>query len=469
LHRALIDDLKSRTNKRTKCPCYEHAAKQLWFCNEIGFGLARNPQEASRWLLETSDPGLNKVGQLKLFDEKYVPSNPDRLNQALGYEQNLPWDPVALYRVQNRLQEAEASFQMEVSGREESFGNRSRSYLSQLSTLALIFLERNKIEEAVNTLTKASEACEAIHGLEDLETISTLNYLGYALYRAARWSDVERLQLRLIPVKEGHKEIGPTDATTLNSKNSLAAAYCLQGRYGDCLQIAQPLAEHRAKHIGPEHPETLTTKTWICRALLESGEIEGLGTLAKDLVEAHIRALGEHDVATLQVKEIYAAVLLGLSMSRRSSLDLTLLEQAHGAVLEVIDKISPDDSESDIIVTHDRYPADDGEVNWEDSDQNMLDSDTLASRDIVLYLRAQTTLICILALKGAIEEAEAEAIASRDFTLAVEGNLERGRLLKAIDIISQLKLLLQDQPSHGQDHNKRQEVESLQRKLAHRW
>jgi hypothetical protein len=413
---------------------------------------------------------LDTARQLKLFDENYIPSNPDRLNQALGYEQNLPWDPVALYRVQNRLQEAETSLQMEVSGREESFGNRSRSYLSQLSTLSLIFLERNKVEEAVDALTKASQACEAMHGLDDLETISILNYLAHALYRAGRWSDVERLQLRLIPVKEQHEEIGPTDSTTLNSQNYLVAVYCLQGRYGDCLRIAYQLAEYREQHIGAEQPETLTTKTWICRALLESGNLQGLETLTKDLVEAHVRALGEDDEATLQVKEIYAAVLLGLSMPRPSSLDLTMLDRAHDAVLEVINKISPDDSESDLIMVDDDCPYE-GETSWEDSDKNELDIGTVALRDITIYLRSQTTLMCILALKGALEEAEAEGIATRDSTRTVEAkeNLELQRLLKAIDNISQLKLLLQSQPDHIQDARIRQEIETLQWKFAHRW
>lgn len=316
MHRTLLENLKSRTGQRKRCLCYGLAAQQLWLCFEIGFGTKRDAQKAAQWLSRCNNGAFEPTAKLEAIEKDYVPSNPVRLNHKMGYEANLPFDPVALYLAQGRLKEAEVAFRNEVSGRKESLGTKSSSYLSQSSTLSIILVANKRLEEAVQVSQAAVEAFKEIYGSEDIETIGILNYHSYILFQAGKWSELEALQLELIDVKERHHEIGPTDPTTLNSRNYLAAVYCLQGRYNECLDVALPLAAFRDEHLSPGHPETLTTKTWICRALLEKWDIEELQSLAEGLVTATAKAMGADAEETFQAKEILAAVYLGLSLPK---------------------------------------------------------------------------------------------------------------------------------------------------------
>ena len=137
LHSTLVGDLTGRANSRQPCACFQPATLQLWLCYEIGFGVARDPQKATSWLSRSAVGNFNNSDTLNEINQEYDPRKPIRIIEKLGYNTNLQFDPVELYSVQGRLDQAVQAFRDEVSGRRESLGPRSKSYISQLSTLAI--------------------------------------------------------------------------------------------------------------------------------------------------------------------------------------------------------------------------------------------------------------------------------------------------------------------------------------------
>jgi hypothetical protein len=431
LHRTLLANLEHRVTKSPNCPCFEPAVAQLWLCREIGFGCERDFEKAAAWLCKSTSNTFDTSEILKKIDKEYVSKRAERLIAKLGYETNLAFDPVELYLVQNRLGEAEHAFRQEVLGRKESMGPYSKSYISQLSTLAILLSIEGYLEEAEKASRTAADSSRDAYGEDSDETISALNYLAKILFRRGKWAELEHLQLDLVPRKINRKDIGPTDTTTLNSQNYLVVAYCFQGLYDKSIEAARTLLEFRQQHLGNEHQETLVTATWLCRSLLEKGTFDGLEPRMGYLVAASERSCGRDADATIERKEILAAILLGESNPQQASPDLEKLDKAVGLVRKVLNESSKSAGDS-------------------------------------LYVRAQTSFICILALKGAFEEARTEIENARiplaTFTKSMGvDNIENQRFLRVIQHVESLQKLVEE----GEDSL--EQACRIRESLAHRW
>jgi hypothetical protein len=383
--------------------------------------------------------------ELHKINKDYTLTDPKRLNEALGYSEDLPFDPVALYHAQNRLPQAELAFISEVQGREEAFGSVGRSYLSQIMTLTLILEAQGKIEEAVRTARTAATAHEEAYGVTDFQTVSAMNYLSSVLYAACEWEELVRLLIRLIKVKAEHPEIGPRNNTTLNSMNTLAAVYCLQGRYDECLGVARGLVELRKEISGEDHDETITSMKWVTRARLEMGDISGLVEESRRLVEGTSRLNGPHHESTLTIKEIHAAVLLASAIPEKGfPIHPELLHQSLELVDEVLQIIDPDESEDEFMLDMDEESG-----------------DTRPPINKVLFLRCQTTLACVLALQGDLDGAEAQLQYVSDI-LSLKKKENYTEWIRLERVRNDVAALTQDPQSQD-------ERDLLRWRLAHRW
>jgi hypothetical protein len=111
---------------------------------------------------------------------------------------------------------------------------------------------------------------------------------------------------------------------------------------------------------------------WLCRARLETADVSGLELEARELVAASETAGGEDDDSTFERKEILATILLGTTKFPLTDTDADRLDEARDLICEVLEVC-------------------------EDGDRN-----------VILHARAQTTLICILALQGRFNDASTE-------------------------------------------------------------
>lgn len=394
--------------------------------------MERNQEKAIQYRIEKTENETSRLENLKQVDIQYNAKRPDRLLVKLGYDTNLAFDPIELYRVQGRMEDAEKAFRMEVLGRRASMGPHSKSYISQLSTLALLLSVQGDLEQAEIACREAAESSEFAYGADGDETISSLNYLARILFGRGKWAELEQLQLKLIPTKLNKKDIGPKDTTTLNSQNYLVVAYCFQGEYDKSIDVALKLAAFRSNHLGPEHQETLVTTFWLCRSLLEKGDFDGLETRVRDLVKLTIKACGDKSGATFERKELLAATLLGQS-SYSHPVNKEILKEARGLISEILEACDADER-----------------------------------ANVSLFLRAKTTSICMMALhaefndaKKEIESCNARLDSIREITGPQKIEVKR---LRGVEI--EVKVL---ESLCRTDRELSNEASNCRKKLIHRW
>ena len=65
--------------------------------------------------------------------------------------------------------------------------------------------------------------------------------------------------------------LGPDHPDTLNSRNSLAAAYLAAGRVAEAIPLFEQTLAVRQRMLGPDDPETLTSQNNLASAYQDAG------------------------------------------------------------------------------------------------------------------------------------------------------------------------------------------------------
>jgi hypothetical protein len=128
---------------------------------------------------------------VRALERSYEAKDPKRILEVLGYETNLPWNPVELYKDQRRLEEAKKAFRSEVEGRTGSMGISSKSRLNLMETLALVLAARTDLDAAESVCRESVEGSIAAFGEDDDQTIQAQNFLAYILQLERKYDDLE--------------------------------------------------------------------------------------------------------------------------------------------------------------------------------------------------------------------------------------------------------------------------------------
>ena len=103
------------------------------------------------------------------------------------------------------------------------------------------------------------------------------------------------------------RALGPDDPGTLNSRNSLAAAYRAAGRADDAIQLFQQTLVSRVRLLGPEHPDTQISQNNLAAAYHDAGRIAEAVLLYELTLAARERLLGASHPSTLNSRGNLAA------------------------------------------------------------------------------------------------------------------------------------------------------------------
>ena len=93
--------------------------------------------------------------------------------------------------------------------------------------------------------------------------------------------------------------LGPDHHDTLNSRNSLAAAYQAAGRPADAIALFEQTLVIRERFLGPEHPDTLTTQNNLAFGYQAAGRAGEARLLFELTLAARERLLGPGHPSTL--------------------------------------------------------------------------------------------------------------------------------------------------------------------------
>jgi RNA polymerase sigma factor (sigma-70 family) len=93
--------------------------------------------------------------------------------------------------------------------------------------------------------------------------------------------------------------VGPDDPATLNSRNSLAAAYLAAGQAAEAIPLFEQTLAIRQRLLGPDHPDTLTSQNNLAAAYQDAGQADEAIRLYELNLAARERLLGPDHPSTL--------------------------------------------------------------------------------------------------------------------------------------------------------------------------
>ena len=101
--------------------------------------------------------------------------------------------------------------------------------------------------------------------------------------------------------------LGPDHPDTLNSRNSLAAAYQAAGRIAEAIPVFEQTLVGRERTLGPNHPDTLTSQNNLAAAYQDAGRVAEAILLFELTLAARERLLGPDHPSTLNSRGNLAA------------------------------------------------------------------------------------------------------------------------------------------------------------------
>ena len=101
--------------------------------------------------------------------------------------------------------------------------------------------------------------------------------------------------------------LGPDHPDTLNSRNSLAAAYLAAGRVADAIPLFEQTLAGRERLLGPDHSDTLTSRNNLASAYQDAGRAVEAIPLFEQTLAARERLLGVGHPRTLSSRSNLAA------------------------------------------------------------------------------------------------------------------------------------------------------------------
>jgi len=158
--------------------------------------------------------------------------------------------------------------------------------------------------------------------------------LGWLLLRLRFTAFYHALELRDSPAQaiavgepltaDLERRLGPDHPDTLNSRNSLAAAYLAAGRVAEAIPLFEQILDVRQRMLGPGHPDTLTSQNNLASAYQDAGRPAEAIRLYELNLEVRERLLGPDHLRTLTSRGNLAAAYRDAG---RAAEAIPLLEQ----------------------------------------------------------------------------------------------------------------------------------------------
>ena len=104
--------------------------------------------------------------------------------------------------------------------------------------------------------------------------------------------------------------LGPGHPDTLNSRNSLAAAYLAAGRVADAIPLFEQTLVVLQRQLGPDHPDTLTSQNNLATAYQDAGRVAEAIQLYEQNLAVRERLPGPDHPSTLNSRGNLAAAYL---------------------------------------------------------------------------------------------------------------------------------------------------------------
>ena len=133
--------------------------------------------------------------------------------------------------------------------------------------------------------------------------------------------------------------LGPGHPDTLNSRNSLAAAYLAAGRVADAIPLFEQTLAGLQRQLGPDHPDTLTSQNNLASAYQDAGRVAEAIQLYEQNLAVRERLPGPDHPSTLNSRGNLAAAYLAAGQVADA---IRLFEQTLAGRQQVLGHDHPD-------------------------------------------------------------------------------------------------------------------------------
>jgi RNA polymerase sigma factor (sigma-70 family) len=131
---------------------------------------------------------------------------------------------------------------------------------------------------------------ERLLGPDHPDTLNSRNSLAAAYLAAGRVAEAIPLFEQAVAVRQN--TLGPDDPETLTSQNNLASAYQDAGRTAEAIRLYELTLEARERLLGPDHPSTMNSRGNLAAAYQDAGQaVEAIPLLEQTLADRE-RVLG---------------------------------------------------------------------------------------------------------------------------------------------------------------------------------
>ncbi len=158
-----------------------------------------------------------------------------------------------------------------------------------------VFKNLGLYDRARTVLTESLQIRRRVLGPNNADTLKSLNTLAKTMYLQGRNAEAEKLFQKALETRR--RVLGPEHPDTLQSQSDLAENLSMQGRYAEAEKLRRETYDIRRRVLGPEHPSTLDSMGNLAISLEDLGRFADAEKLWRETLAARRRVLGpEHQI-----------------------------------------------------------------------------------------------------------------------------------------------------------------------------
>ncbi|MBS0189696.1 MAG: tetratricopeptide repeat protein [Phycisphaerales bacterium] len=206
--------------------------------------------------------------------------------------------------------EAESLLEKSIAENEKRFGRTNPITLDGLDTLALLYSQQSRPDQAAKVAKEVLDARMISPGKDDLATIATMNTLAVSYGELGNAAESDRMYEELIASLT--KLRGPDHPETLNARTNYAwtlywTAMQTERGVGDRARervekarvIDEDVVARSVRVLGEEHQDTLTAMGNLATVYRQLGQKKKGNELDQRVLEISVRVLGEEHPDTI--------------------------------------------------------------------------------------------------------------------------------------------------------------------------
>ncbi|KAK6356063.1 hypothetical protein TWF718_000437 [Orbilia javanica] len=214
----------------------------------------------------------------------------------------------SIFSNQGKYDEAMQWYERALSGKEKILGKHHPSTLDTFNDIARVFVNQGKYDEAMQWYERALAGREKTLGKDHPSTLDTVGGIAGVFSNQGKYDEAMQWYERALAGRE--KTLGKDHPSTLDTVGGIAGVFSNQGKYDEAMQWYERALSGKEKILGKHHPSTLDTFNDIARVFVNQGKYDEAMQWYKRALSGKEKILGKHHPSTLDTFNDIARVFV---------------------------------------------------------------------------------------------------------------------------------------------------------------